>query len=73
MARDLLALKKLVSARLTDIPGVTGVGLPQGRLTVYLAQDLPGIRQRVREIVGAEDDQEAVDFVVSGEFRAAGS
>jgi hypothetical protein len=70
MVSDLRQYKKSVSARILSIQGVTGVGIPQGKLTVYLQQDLPGVRQKVLNIVAPDLSAEEVQFIESGEFHA---
>jgi hypothetical protein len=67
---DVRGLKTRLSPRLLAIRGVVGLGLPGGRLTVYLEEDSEAVRARVREAVEAEEKDAAVDFVVSGRFRA---
>jgi hypothetical protein len=68
MVNDLREYKKTISARILAIQGVTGVGIPEGKFTVYLLQDLPGVRQKVLNVVAPELSAEEVQFVESGEF-----
>jgi hypothetical protein len=66
---DPVLLKRRVSPRLLTIRGVSGVGIPRGRLTVYLEKDSEAIRREVEAaLAGAGEDVE-VAFVVTGAFR----
>lgn len=64
---DLVALKRRLSPKLLDIPGVSGVGVRNGRLTVYLEADDAAVRRRVQAVVGGTAEPV---FVVAGAFRA---
>jgi hypothetical protein len=46
------------------------VGVPLGRLTVYLAEDTPTVRRSVTDTLQKLDCDTPVDFVVTGSFRA---
>jgi hypothetical protein len=52
------------------VSGVSGVGVPQGRLTVYLAEDTPTVRRSVADTLKKLECETPVDFVVTGPFRA---
>jgi len=67
--QGLRGIKQRLSPRLLAVPGVAGVGIPGGTLTVYLAEDDPEIREHVASIVAAEAPGTPVAFVVTGEFR----
>lgn len=64
---DVAALKRRLSPKLLDIPGVSGVGVKNGRLAVYLDADDDAVRKKVRTVVGKAGEPE---FVVTGTFRA---
>jgi len=65
----LRGVKQRLSPRLLALPGVAGVGIPGGTLTVYLAEDTQEIRQQVTAVVAAEAPGTSVTFVVTGTFR----
>jgi hypothetical protein len=67
---DLRTLKKRLSPRLLNIAGVSGVGITQGTLTVYLEVDSDTVRQAVAAVLGAEASNAPVTYVVTGRFRA---
>jgi len=69
---DVMKLKRLVSSRLLQIPGVSGVGLPGDRLTVYLDHDYDSdrLRSEVRAVVRSIAPSAEVAFLVRGPFRA---
>jgi hypothetical protein len=66
---DPAALKRRLSARLLGVEGVSGVGLPGGRLTVYLVSDSEEIRRRVREVVEQLAPGAEPLFEVTGPLR----
>jgi hypothetical protein len=51
-----------------QLPGVSGIGVPNGRLTVYLESDSEDIRDRVREVVKTISPEADVAFMVTGKF-----
>lgn len=69
---DAQDLKRRLSPKLLRIPGVSGVGVPRGRLTVYLAEDSDKVRREVHKVVqsAAAGSAIACDYVVTGAFRA---
>ena len=67
---DLRTLKKRLSPCLLNIAGVSGVGIAQGTLTVYLEVDSDTVRQAVAAVLGAEALNAPVTYVVTGKFRA---
>ncbi len=73
MVENIRELKKRLSSRLLQIPGVSGVGAAGGKLTIYLEQDLPGVRRKVLDLVADQADCSDLQFVVTGLFRAAAS
>jgi hypothetical protein len=70
-ARDLLLkVKEVVAPALLAIDGVSGAGVGADALNVYLAEDNPAVRERVRNIVSAASPETRINFIVSGSFRA---
>jgi hypothetical protein len=67
---DLRQLKRRLSHRLLRIDGVCGIGLPNGRLTVYLAEDSAGVRRDVDTVLATEAPYTPVAYVATGSFRA---
>lgn len=66
---SLRALKTRLSRELLTLHGVSGVGTPGGKLTVYLEEDSPRIRQTVESIVRQIDQTIHVLYLVTGAFR----
>ena len=62
-------MKRRLSPRLLGIPGVSGVGLSAGKLTVYLAQDSDQVRQKVADMVESDTPGTLITYVVSGTFH----
>ena len=62
-------VKRRIGDRLLAVPGVSGVGVPGGRLTVYLEADVAEVRRACEEIVRSDGSGTAVDFVVTGRFE----
>lgn len=69
MEQDLQELKRRVSPRLLQARSVSGVGVREGMLTVYLAEDSDAVRRDVAAVVEAEQPGTQVNFVVTGRFR----
>jgi hypothetical protein len=73
---NLRAVKRKVADRLLgdpDVRGVSGVGTPNGRLTVYLEDDNPELRQAIEKLLKDEaliDDRTRPAFVTTGTFHA---
>lgn len=67
---DLRTLKKRLSPPLLNIAGVSGVGIAQGKLTIYLEVDSDAVRQAVATVLGAEAPNAPATYVVTGKFRA---
>ena len=65
-----LALKRRLSPLLLEIAGVAGLGLPRGRLTVYLEADDAAVRRRVLDIATREAPGAKLEFEVTGAFTA---
>jgi len=67
---DIVALKRLLSPLLLEIKGVSGLGVPGGRLTVYLESESEEIRRRVRQAAAKVAPGAILEFEVTGPFRA---
>jgi hypothetical protein len=65
---DPRALKRKVSSQILQVPGVSGIGVPGGRLTVYLEDDSDEVKNRVREVLKTVSPETAVVFQVIGTF-----
>jgi len=66
---DLENLKKRLSAGLLNIGGVSGVGISQGTIAIYLETDSKTVRQEVEKLFAAEAENVPVTYVVTGKFR----
>ena len=66
---DLRNIKRRLSPHLLSLPGVSGVGIPGGTLTVYLADDSESVRRQVAEVVESVVPGTPVDCVLTGTFR----
>lgn len=66
---DLREIKRRLSPRLLGIRGVSGLGIPGGRLTVYLAEDSEAVRREVAAVLEAEAPNIPVTYLVTGVFR----
>jgi len=69
MPDDLCSVKQRLAPRLLAIDGVTGVGLREDRLVVYLEGPGDGARRRVSALVEGEAPGTVVEYFESGEFR----
>jgi hypothetical protein len=69
-ADDPVALKRRLSPLLLGIKGVSGLGVPNGRLTVYLESDDAAVRRRVESAIEKAAPGTAPAFVVTGAFQA---
>jgi len=67
---DPVELKRRLSPLLLGIKGVSGVGVPGGRLTVYLESEDEDIRRRVQKVAAEVAPGAALQFQVTGPFRA---
>jgi len=68
-AKDLRSVKERLAPRLFAVDGVTGVGMREGRLVVYLDGRRDAARQHVSALVEAEAPGTIVEYFISGEFR----
>jgi hypothetical protein len=66
---DPAAQKRRLSPRLLGLDGVSGLGLPGGRLTVYLVADTAEVRRRVLEVVAELEPGAKPLFEVTGPLR----
>ena len=66
---DVARLKQALSPALLEIEGVSGVGIPGGQLTVYLASDDPVVKGKVRELVARTAPAVTPRFEVTGVFQ----
>ena len=64
-------LKEKLSSELLQIPGVTGVGCRASELLVYLTSDSDKVKAQVTALLSREAPGVQIEFVVSGQFRAA--
>ncbi len=67
---DVRVLKQRLSPRLLNIAGVSGVGIREGTLAVYLEVDSEPVRQAVAGVVATEAPNVSVAYVITGPFRA---
>jgi hypothetical protein len=68
---DPIELKRRLSPLLLGIKGVSGLGLPGGRLTVYLEADDDEVRRSVEKVASDAAPGTALQFQVTGPFRAS--
>jgi hypothetical protein len=61
-----------LSSRLLSTAGVSGVGVPKGKLVIYLAKDTKAVRDKVAATLLAEAPGVPFDYVVTGKFEAQG-
>jgi hypothetical protein len=61
-------LKRRLSTRLLEERGVSGVGLREGCIVVYLETADPGLRNRVEEVTRATAPGAPLLFEVAGGF-----
>jgi hypothetical protein len=66
---DLKAAKRQVSDAVLKIPGVTGVGLPDEGLTIYVESESPELRQRVMRSLEPLNLSVPIHWEVTGSFR----
>jgi hypothetical protein len=67
---ELLNAKQLLAPGVLKIPGVSGLGIGDGCLHVYLTRDDVAVRQVVEEAVQASGQNAPLKFLVSGPFSA---
>jgi len=69
-AEDLDSLKRRLSPHLMGIEGVTGVGLGDSQVNVYLEADTTTVRDKVHRVVAELAPGAPIQFVVTGQFSA---
>lgn len=67
-APDPKMLKQKISPRILQVPGVSGIGIPKGHLTVYLEVDSDDVRETVRKVLDTISPESEVVFMVTGKF-----
>ncbi len=65
---DPKAIKQKISPQILQLPGVSGIGIPKGRLTIYLEVDSDDVRERVREVLKTVSPETDVIFMITGKF-----
>jgi hypothetical protein len=65
---DAIDLKRKLSPRILKLPGVSGIGVPKGQLTVYLEYDSEETRTKVREVLKKVSPKMEPFFMVTGKF-----
>jgi len=66
-----LELKRKVSdAVLTTVKGVSGVGLPGQKITIYLEDDTPEVRSAVQAAVAPLGLREPLQWLTTGKIKA---
>lgn len=66
---DLREVKRRLSPLLLKIRGVSGLGIPGGRLTIYLVEDSEVVRKGVEAVLASEAPDTQVTYVVTGTLR----
>jgi hypothetical protein len=66
--QDIRGIKRQISAALLDTPGVSGVGVREGRVMVYLERNDPALKTRVKALAAARAPDVELRFEVSGRF-----
>lgn len=66
---DPISLKRRLSPLVLSVKGVSGVGVPGGRLTVYLETEDDTVRASVRQVVAKAAPGTTPEFVVTGSFK----
>jgi hypothetical protein len=69
VAETLLEVKRRISDALLDIDGVSGVGLRDDRVVVYLESDDAGTRKRAEKVATRLAAGVIVEYEVTGAFR----
>ncbi len=69
---DLEEVKSVLSARVLRVRGVSGIGVPDGKLTVYLEYDSTELREEVLDVVKEVTPGRACRFIVTGKFVKQG-
>ena len=67
---DLQALKRRLSDALADVPGVAGVGLPGGKVTIYLEREDETVKSGAERVVRRVAAGSEVAYLVVGRLVA---
>ena len=65
---DLSAIKRRVSSAVLKLGGVSGVGLPERGLTIYLEDDSPAVRDAIASALEPLKLKVDVHWEVTGRF-----
>lgn len=65
-----LAAKRRLSSSLLAVAGVSGVGVSQGRLRIYLDRDTAEVRSEVSRLLARHAAAVPYEIEVSGPFKA---
>jgi hypothetical protein len=68
-ANDLALRKRRLSPKLLAVPGISGVGLRNGGVVVYLDEDADEVRETARSLVEADEPGTPLSFDVTGRFQ----
>lgn len=66
---DLASRKQRLSPKLLAVDGVSGVGIGEGHVVVYLVDDSDSVREQARGIIDAQEPGTPVSFHITGAFR----
>lgn len=67
---DLRSLKRDVSPALLRLRGVSGVGIAENALRVYLEAESEDVKAEARSVVATKNANVNVEFVVTGPLKA---
>lgn len=65
---DAYEVKHLVSRKVLQVRGVSGVGTREGRLTVYLEYDSVELKEEITTVVESVAPGCSLEFVVTGKL-----
>jgi hypothetical protein len=66
---ELSERKRRLSPKLLQLRGVSGVGLREGSVAIYLESDEDDVRQQAQALVDANAPGTPIAFEVTGAFR----
>jgi len=67
---SLLEIKRRISPALLTLDGVSGVGVSQDRLRIYVAKDLATVRKQITALLQQQAAGTPYEIEVSGQFKA---
>ena len=67
-SEDLGAIKRSLSPEVLRIKGVSGLGLPNNKLTVYLEEDSTEVRRRVQSVLDKQGVTAPIAWQVTGKL-----